>query len=189
MRYQHYRPKVILNAITYYNTGHTLDETRRLVNRRYKTKVPLTTLHSWIKRYRGVCNFTKLRKRYRIDPENIIFEKRFEHQQVYEFKYHRLKLNIAAKTFPRLRTYVRSILKDCPDKAFQKGPRCSTFRLDMKPKRTRKHNNAQDLTALALNLARNNRERHDSQEQSLRSYPIFILYNCRISTDRLMPLV
>jgi transposase-like protein len=31
-------PKVIINAITYYNLGNTLEESAKLVNRRFKVK-------------------------------------------------------------------------------------------------------------------------------------------------------
>jgi len=59
-----YPPKVILASLTYYNQGHTLDMTVRTMRRKYKTKIPITTLNSWISRHQDELPFTKLRKKY-----------------------------------------------------------------------------------------------------------------------------
>ena len=86
--------------------------------------------------------------------------KKFHHQQVYEFKYHALKLNISGKTFPKLKFYIKSLPNKCPDEPFQVGPRCSSLRIHIKPTKTTKNNNAPKLAELALTMAKTNRERH-----------------------------
>ena len=77
---------------------------------------------------------------------------------------HTLKTNIAGKTFPQLRNYIRSLPSKCPEKPFQSGPRCSTLKIDVKPIKTTKHNNAPRMAELALTLAKTNRERHQKVE-------------------------
>jgi len=62
----------------------------------------------------------------------LTITKKFHHQQVFAYKYHTLKTNIAGKTFPQLKSYIRSLLNKCPDKPFQVGPRCSSLRIDIK---------------------------------------------------------
>ena len=160
-----YPPKIILTAISTYNLGHTKKETAQILARNHKIRVPISTIHSWLKRYEHICTFTgTLRKRYKIDPETVIFSKKFNHQQVYTFKYHTLKLNIAGKSFPNLKNYLQNIPKKCPDEVFQSGPRCSELRIDIKPRKITKHNNAPKLAELAIILAKTNRERHEKVE-------------------------
>ena len=143
LKYQHYPPNLILNTISTYNLGHSIQDTNTIINRKYKTKIPRSTTHSWLQRYTDICTFTAtLRKRYTLDPKDTINSKKFYHLQVYNFKYHKLKLNIARKKFPRLKTYIRSIPEECPDKPFRHGPRCSTLRIGFRPTKNTKYNNA-----------------------------------------------
>ncbi|UCG68450.1 MAG: IS1 family transposase [Thermoplasmata archaeon] len=94
-----YSPRVILSVISTYNMGFTGEQTRRIINRRFRIQLPNSTLYSWIDGYKDICTFLPLRRKYKIDPTDIIQSKRFLHQQVYEFKFHYLKLNIAGKQF------------------------------------------------------------------------------------------
>lgn len=163
--YTVYPVNIILSAITTYNSGYTLKQTRTLINHRFKIKLPRSTLHSWLNRYQHLCTFTRsYRSKFNLDPYTLIYSKKLYHQQVYEFKYHTLKLNLAGKTFPRLKTYIRSVPRDCPHSEFQSGPRCSGLRVDFKPTRTSKTNNASKLVELALTLARTSYERHEKVE-------------------------
>ena len=95
--------------------------------------------------------------------KRLIHSKKFHHQQVYEFKYHTLKTNFSKRFFPLLKEYILSIHQVpyfIPESAFKAGPRCSQLRIDLKPQKTTKHNNAPRLAEFALTLAKTNRERH-----------------------------
>ena len=164
-----YPTTLILSAITYFNLGHTLQQTQTTMQRKLKTKIPISTLNTWLKHYEKDLSFIRLRKnkKFTLDPNTIIHSKKFHHQQVYEFKYHTLKTNIAGKTFPQLKSYINSIHKIphfIPETAFKAGPRCSELRIDLKPEKTTKHNNAPKMAQLALTLAKTNRERHQKVE-------------------------
>ena len=159
--YQHYPTNIILNTISTYNLGYTVKQTNTIINRKFKTKVPPSTIHSWLLRYQDICSFTStLRKRYILEPNKIIFTKKLYHQQVYDYQYHTLKINIAGKTFPKLRFYLTSLTDKCPNEPFQYGPRCSQLRIELKPQKTIKHNHAPRMAELALTLAKTNHERH-----------------------------
>ena len=164
-----YPALLILSAITYFNIGHTLAQTQTNLQRKHKTKIPISTLNTWLKHYEKDLSFIRLRKNknFTLDPNTIIHSKKFHHQQVYEFKYHTLKTNIAGKTFPQLKAYITSIHKIphfIPETVFKAGPRCLELRIDLKPERTTKHNNAPKLAELAQTLAKTNRERHQKVE-------------------------
>jgi ATP-dependent exoDNAse (exonuclease V) beta subunit len=133
------------------------------MHRKYKVKIPVSTIATWIKRYENELTFIRLRKKYDINPNTATHSKKFHHQQVYEFKYHTLKTNFSKRFFPQLKTYITSITKVpyfIPDSAFRSGPRCSQLRIELKAQKTTKHNNAPRMAELALTLAKTNRERH-----------------------------
>ena len=164
LKYAQYPNHIILNAISTYNLGYTLLETINRISKRFKTKISQSALSTWLKRYSDICTFNYLRKKYIINPKDIIISKKFHHQQVYDFKYHTLKTNIAGKNFPTLKNYLKSLQDKCPNKPFQYGPRCSNLRIDIKPTKTTKHNNAPKLAELAKTLAKTTRERHQKVE-------------------------
>ena len=123
-----YSTPIILHTLIYFNLGHTLAQIQKTMSRKFKTKVPISTINNWIKRFETELSFIRLRKKYTINPNEIIHSKKFHHQQVYEFKYHTLKTNIAGKTFRQLKSYITSIHNIphfIPETPFQAGPRCS----------------------------------------------------------------
>jgi len=73
----HYQPKVILQAISYYNLGWTLDKTVAMLRKRHKASVPRSTIHTWLKDYNDIFTFSTLRNKYTIDPSEIIQKKKF----------------------------------------------------------------------------------------------------------------
>jgi hypothetical protein len=56
------------------------------MQRKHKTKIPISTLNNWVKRFETDLTFIHLRKNYNIDPNTAIHSKKFHHLQVYEFK-------------------------------------------------------------------------------------------------------
>ena len=58
-----YPPRIILRALTYYNQGHSLNETRKFMNRRYKVKIPRSTLTSWRARHGPDLPYSRFRDR------------------------------------------------------------------------------------------------------------------------------
>ena len=168
-----YSSKIILSAIHNYNLGHTLVSTASEMRRRYKTDIPISTMNGWINRYSGEFPFVKLRKRFNIDPASIIVSKKLYHQQVYEFRYHTLKLNIAAKRYPALKDYLYTVLAGLDASLFTESTRCSSApdliknRLPRPKVRHYTENSATRMTQMALTLARTNRERHERIENFL----------------------
>ena len=159
-----YSAATILGAVTSYNLGRTLEDTRAHVARQFRTKVPPSTLHAWIGQFVSVCTFTKLRKKYSISPEEVIHSKTFNHKQEYKFAFHRLKTNMLCKRqFPQVRRYLWEISENCPNDLFQSsdGARCSDGNLPHLALRlVRKETNAQALAKLGLLLAKRSKDRH-----------------------------
>ena len=163
-----YPPKIIFSAISTYNLGYSPIDTIKITNKRFKTHIPKSTLYSWLVRYKDICTFHNLRKKYQIDPKDIIFSKKFYHKQVYEFKFHKLKLNILGKQYPTLKSYLTDLPKELDNRMFKNGLRCSDFPFELKfkkPKITKYNtNNATKIARFGLELAKTNRERHQAIE-------------------------
>jgi len=161
-----YNPVVVTNAITYYNLGNTLEETAKLVNRKYKVKVSKSSVHSWIKEFSDICTYEKLRskvmKKYKDD---IIFESSFQHSGLtYNFRYHLPKLEMLCTRFPSPTRYLKGMKNRCPSDIFKENERCSQLQFDVAIKREGRYNHACKLAGLALEACSRNKERHNVVE-------------------------
>ncbi|RLF60500.1 MAG: hypothetical protein DRN16_04695 [Thermoplasmata archaeon] len=58
-----YPSGVILNAISYYNLGYTLEEASSLVNQRFKVKTSKSSVHNWLTEFSDICSFREIRNR------------------------------------------------------------------------------------------------------------------------------
>jgi transposase-like protein len=177
-KHKSYSAKIILNAISAYNLGYTLEETKKEIAKRFHIKLPASTIHNWIKEYSNICTFNRLRQKAikLFKPEEIIFSQKFQHNQVYEFKLHKAKLELLKKELPEqkhqlLKNYLEKIptqdfphhIFTIPDEELEK--RASQLKASLlKVKKLEKQNLANKLAELGLMLAKTNKERHSCVE-------------------------
>jgi ATP-dependent exoDNAse (exonuclease V) beta subunit len=176
LKHRSYPPKIVLNAISYYNLGHTLEQTRKEISRRFRHAVPPTTIHSWVKYYSKLCTFSRLREEAArmFSPEEMLLAQNFDHGQVYAFRLHKAKLELLSKELPGqksslLKAYLEKIpTKDFPHHIFRMGGEGMEKRASQMEMQTldfiriRKENRANVLAGLALRLAKTNKERHET---------------------------
>ncbi|MDP2908245.1 MAG: PD-(D/E)XK nuclease family protein [Nanoarchaeota archaeon] len=186
-KYKSYSAKTILEAITCYNMGNTLEQVAKEEGKRYHQSIPLTTLHSWINVYKEVCTYHRLREKAKqlYSPEFLIFSKKFYHEQVYNFQVHKAKLGLLFedtefsehKKFLPVKEYLEKVpTEDFPHHIF--GPkescpedqktenRASQLKMNLLPTiKLSKNNMANKLAGLALCLAKNNKERHEKVQE------------------------
>ena len=98
-----YKPQVLYTSLVLYYQGNSLDAVRRQVNKRFKIRVGVSTIFSWIKEYRYLCPIHQIRHQF-YQNNSIIFRKRFDHENLkYEYLYHKYKLSTQVKPrFPGL---------------------------------------------------------------------------------------
>src|SRR6202521_3849568 len=91
-----YTPGVILETVSTYNLGNPLSETQRAVRKRLHVDIPEGTIRSWIRAYKPLTTYARLRApgRRLLDPETIIRSLTFRHKQVYRFGLHQAKLEL-----------------------------------------------------------------------------------------------
>jgi transposase-like protein len=108
-----YGPKVISSAISYYNLGNTLQESAKLINRRFKVKVSKSSVSQWLKEYKDICTYHKIRPAVVKDyQKEILVSRTFTHSDLaYTFKYHRPKLDLFCvnAAFLSLKKYIMNL--------------------------------------------------------------------------------
>src|ERR1022692_3390994 len=84
----------ILEALTDYNRGHSLEEVSRRHSSRYGHAVSPATISRWLSAHPGLTTYRRLREEGRrlFAPSQLIRIIKLYHAQVYEFGYHRAKL-------------------------------------------------------------------------------------------------
>lgn len=167
LKHKMYPPQVVTNAITYYNLGNTLEESAKIVNRKFKVKVSKSSVHSWVKEFSDICSYNKIRpqivKKYTGD---IVHAYSFKHSGLtYNFQYHIPKLKIKCSKYPLLTRFMKDMEKRCPSDIFKENKRCSQIRLDVEIKKQKKYNQACKLAGLALTACNKNKERHHKVQE------------------------
>lgn len=154
-------PQVIYHALNYHNLGYTLDQSSRLVNRRFKVNTSKSTIHSWIHEFQDLCSVSDWRDSF-CEYDDVLFTKTFEHENLdYEFMYHRYKLDVLVKKqFPSLAKYMTRFERGCPDVFFEVGERCSKPKFETKVEAKKRVNLACKMADFAVQAAKDNRERH-----------------------------
>jgi transposase-like protein len=95
-----YPAKIILNAISTYNLGYSQQQTSKIINQKFKIKVPQRTISEWVNQFKQITTFNKLRKKAKTlyPPEQVIEKHEFLHNNLpYTFQFHKAKLEILFK--------------------------------------------------------------------------------------------
>ena len=176
LRNKTYPARVILDALTWYDLGYSLDETRERIKARHGYTVAPSSIAGWLAEQKGVTTYRRLRssglRLFR--PLQSVYAFKLYHRQVYHFAYHRPKLallrdNPEHRRFAPLAHFLESIPRDCPHALFQDGARASQLRADVfDPTRvivTEKENFATRTAALVLPTVGDNHRRHEALQR------------------------
>jgi transposase-like protein len=183
---------VILEGISYYNLGLSLEQTCELLGKKFgndgengsapgvASKSALgrptpATLASWVEEYKPICRFERMRP-YAIKlfpPAKMIEVTTMAHRQLYRFRYHRAKTLLSMEEFKnrrfgRLKEYLEHVSSETPHQYFADGERMSEIRskfdkTDMIVKS--KHNFANDLAEFVLRSVTENKDRHEALQR------------------------
>ena len=164
---------VILEGISYYNLGLTLEQTCHILGEKFKDVEPPipATLASWVEQYKPLCRFERMRP-YAVKlftPAQMIEVTTMAHRQLYRFRFHRAKALLSMEEFKnrrfgRLNEYLANVSSETPHQYFADGERMSEIRskfdkTDMIVKS--KHNFANDLAEFVLRSVTENKDRHE----------------------------
>jgi len=169
----------ILDALTAYNRGYSLEDAARRLSSRYGHAINPATISRWLSAHPGLTTYRRLRARGRklFAPAQIIRVIKLYHAQVYEFGYHRAKLAFLRDgtlddrrkgdtRFASLADFLEGISRRCPHELFKReeGARASKLPRDFLDLArlvvTEKRNTATDAAALIIPSVATNRDRH-----------------------------
>src|ERR1700722_19679198 len=173
----------ILEALTLYDRGNTLEATAGKISSRYGHRVPPPPLSRWLSEHPTLTTYRRIRDRGRrlFTPTQVIRSHKLYHRQVYEFAYHRAKIaflkdftlddkrtvgTTSTARFSALADFLEAIPQTCPHDLFQTedGSRGSQLAPDFlaldKLIVVKKQNIATDTAALILPAVGSNYERH-----------------------------
>lgn len=168
---------VILEGISYYNIGLSLEQTCNVLEQKFPdVEAPIpATLSSWIEEYKPICRFERMRP-YAIKlfpPQKMIEVTTMAHRQLYRFRYHRAKTLLVMeefknRRFDRLKEYLDNVSAETPHQYFADGERMSEIKskfdkTDMIIKS--KSNFANKLAEFVLHTVTDNQGRHDALQR------------------------
>jgi PD-(D/E)XK nuclease superfamily len=170
-----YPVKVIMEAIGRYNLGYSARETVRYLKGRFRIAVPQKTFRLWYTAHKPICTYHTIRAAItrRFEPAGLIEKHYLQHRQVYLYTLHHGKLeHLFAYPYHRayepIRAYLAAITgHDFPHHLFtpDNPVRSSTYPVRLSATVTRKDNYATRLAALALQIAPNNKKRHETLQR------------------------
>jgi hypothetical protein len=179
LRNKTYPTGEIIDALTDYNRGHSLEETAKRLSSRHGRSIAGSTISRWLNAHPGLTTYRRIRARglKLFSPPMVIRIAKLYHTQVYEFGYHRAKLAFlrdgalddrrAGDTrFSGLADFLESVPHQCPHALFKQEDtnRASSLARDfLSTERLvviEKQNTATDTAALIIPGCGSNFDRH-----------------------------
>ena len=185
LRNRTYPLRMILTALTDYDTGYSLRETAARLAKISGTVSP-STVASWLQQYRDHCSYRRLRARglSRFPAHLTIRTVKLYHRQIYGFAYHRPKLDLLRAAslddkrkgdmrFAPLADFLENVPGQCPHELFT-APEAAKARASQahlsfadaaRARVTSRQNAATDAAALIIPAIGNNKLRHETLQR------------------------
>ena len=127
LRNKTYPIRLVLQALTLYNLGYSLNETARRLRSKSGRAVSPATIATWLGAHKEHTTFRRLRAEAKTiyPPEQTIRSIKLYHRQIYAYAYHRSKLTLLRcnpqhRRFEPLATFLESIPATCPHDLFRR---------------------------------------------------------------------
>jgi len=125
LRNKTYPIRLVLQALTLYDLGYSLNETAKRLKSKSGRAVSPSTIATWIGSHKEQTTFRRLRAEATTiyPPEQTIRSIKLYHRQIYAYAYHRSKLallrrNPQHRRFEALATFLENIPSSCPHELF-----------------------------------------------------------------------
>jgi len=177
---------VILQSLILYNRFKTGQEILDHFEKNFGHKITIKTVLEWVRAYSHYIPFLRMREflarainEKKMKISECFSENRMFHNQIYDFKYHRAKVDVLIKEdfknykLRAIKEFLELTIAECPNQVFKNSKVRSSefkniFNLD-EVKITRKINRASDMTKFVMQAVANNKERH----QRLQEFMLF----------------
>src|SRR5712692_4336939 len=132
MRGKTYPLRIVLDAITLYDLGYSLEQTADKIRARHGHRVGRSTIAVWLDEHRSLTTYARLRSEGRrlFPPTQTIRSVKLYHRQIYKFAYHRPKLALLRGSreharFASVADFLERVPLDCPHELFRDSERAS----------------------------------------------------------------
>jgi len=162
--------KMIIDGLSWYNMGYSLEDSCNFLKEHYGHDVQPTTLSNWLEEFGKLCTYSRMREfgKKLYTPNQIIQSVTLFHRQVYRYRYHRAKAELCLQEFRNarlspLKEYLEAVMAECPHQLFRDGGRASdNAKFDLSQLIVNERFNfAVRLAQFVLQAVNNNRERHE----------------------------
>ncbi len=130
LRNKTYPLRIVLDAITLYDLGYTLEAIGDRLHSRHGYRVGRSTIAAWLAEYRSLTTYTRLRAEGRrlFPPTQVIRSIKLYHRQIYKYAYHRPKLAMLHESrehhrFAGVADFLERVSIDCPHELFRDSER------------------------------------------------------------------
>ena len=182
LRNKTYPLRMILMALTDYDTGYTLEETAARLKKKANRNVSPSTIATWLQEYNQHCTYRRLRAKglTRFPANQTIRSIKLYHRQVYGYAYHRPKCDFLREgglddkrkgdtRFASVADFLETIPTVCPHDLFtrEEDPKARASQAQPAFADTsrivvnRKENAATHTAALIIPSVGNNKLRHE----------------------------
>lgn len=176
LRNKTYPLRIVLDAITQYDLGHSLTNVADHMRARHGHAVARSTIATWLAEHKSLTTYARLRDagRHLYPPRQVIRSIKLYHRQVYKFQYHRPKLALLRQgrehaRFAGIADFLEHIPSQCPHELFRDSERASQSPLSAIDSSrlivTQKENAATRIAALVIPTVGNNRLRHEALQR------------------------
>jgi len=168
-----YPMDVVLDAVSIYNLGWSLEKTCEIMKNRTGISIPASSLTDWLSEFSELCRFSRMREfaLKKFSPKDMVITATLAHRQLYRFRFHRAKCNLMIqeemrhRKFESLKEFLEMVPVECPHQYFQKGLRASEAPLTFSKKQMivrSKQNYATRLAAFVLQSVKTRKSRHEA---------------------------
>lgn len=163
--------KVIIDGLSYYNMGYSMEESCNFLKEHYGITVNPQTLSNWLREFEKLCTYSRMREHGKklFTPNQVIQSTVLYHRQVYKFHYHRAKTALILQDFKHekfepLCQFLDAVSTECPHQLFKDGMRASQVNANFDLSQVmikEKFNFAVRLAQLVIQAVADNRQRHE----------------------------
>ena len=183
-RGKHYPLAIMLDAISIYNLGYSLEATCRIVRSRAgvagavenRSHLQPSTLAAWVAETEELCRFARMREfaMKNFSPKDIVITATLAHRQLYRYRFHRGKCSLIIqeeyghRKFAPMRDFLELVPAECPHQYFSQGLRASEAPLTFSKTAMivrGKTNYATRLAAFVLQSVTDRKTRHEAVQK------------------------
>jgi len=180
-KHKTYPLKLIMDSLTLYNRLTPSDKIPEIIKEKYGITITHQIISRWLKEYEQYIPFIRMRefasKKY--SKKELIEEAKLIHQQIYNFKYNRGKLDLIVNEefrhfrFKPLQEFLELAVAECPHQLFKETTKRASefknaFNLDQ-VRITPKNNAAVKIANFVMQAVSNNKLRHETLQNFMLS--------------------